>query len=273
MNLYLAEGGSIFQKCWKINEQERRKSDCKYTAQEAYHEEKSGAKGDLFENTNILQSFYYCNEFTEKIIIPKSKNFMLDSGAFTFFSAGGAVDWNEYIKKYADFIKRNNITLYFELDIDKLIGYDKVLYYRKKLEDMTGKACIPVWHKSRGKDEFIKMCEQYNYVSIGGIVSKEIKQTEYPFFTWFINEAHKNGCKIHGLGFTNLQGLTKYHFDSVDSTAWVSGNRFGSVYKFDGKTMTKFDKQQGQRLADYKAVAIHNFREWIKFQQYAEKHL
>ena len=273
MNLYLAEGGSIFEKCWKINEQERRKTDCLFTAQEAYHEEKSGAKGDLFEKTNILQSFYYCNEFTEKIIIPKSKNFMLDSGAFTFFSAGGAVDWNEYIKKYANFIKRNNITLYFELDIDKLIGYDNVLYYRKKLEDMTGKPCIPVWHKSRGKDEFIKMCEQYNYVSIGGIVSKEIKQTEYPFFTWFINEAHKRGCKIHGLGFTNLQGLTKYHFDSVDSTAWVSGNRFGSVYKFNGKTMIKYDKKQGQRLADYKAVAIHNFREWVKFQQYAEKYL
>lgn len=273
MNLYLAEGGSIFEKCWKIHEQERRGLICKFTAYPQTLTEKSGIDRGLFKGTNILQSFFYCNDFTAKKIIPECKNFMLDSGAFTFFSAGGAVDWNEYIKRYAEFITKNNIKLFFELDIDKLIGYDKVLYYRAKLEDMTGKPCIPVWHKSRGKDEFIKMCEQYDYVSIGGIVSKEITQKDYKYFPYFIKTAHEHGAKIHALGFTNLQGLTKYHFDSVDSTAWVSGNRFGSVYKFNGKTMIKFDKQQGQRLADYKTVAIHNFREWVKFQQYAEKYL
>ena len=198
---------------------------------------------------------------------------MLDSGAFTFFSAGGSVNWDDYIKRYAQFIKKNNIDLFLELDIDKLISYEKVLYYRKKLEDMTGKPCIPVWHKTRGQDEFIKMCEEYNYVALGGIVSKEITQKEYKFFPHLIKIAHSHGAKIHGLGFTSLQGLTKYHFDSVDSTAWLSGNRFGSVYKFNGKTMENYGKQAGQRLADYKAVTLHNFKEWVKFQQYAEKYL
>ena len=273
MNLYLAEGGSIFEKCWKINEQQRRDKQCLSTTLHQTLIERSGIDRGLFEGTNILQSFFYCNEFTAEKIIPEAKNFMLDSGAFTFFTAGGVVDWNDYIKRYAQFIKKNNVKLFFELDIDKLIGYEKVLYYRKTLEDMTGRACIPVWHKSRGRDEFIKMCEQYDYVAIGGIVSKEITQKEHKYFPYFIDTAHKHGAKIHGLGYTHLKGLTKYRFDSVDSTAWVSGNRFGSVYKFNGETMIKFDKQQGQRLGDYKTVAIHNFREWVKFQQYAEKHL
>jgi hypothetical protein len=198
---------------------------------------------------------------------------MLDSGAFTFFSAGGSVDWNEYIKRYARFIVKNNIELYYELDIDKLIGYEKVLYYRSMLEDLTGKPCIPVWHKSRGQDEFIKMCEQYSYVAIGGIVTKEITQRDYKYFPYFISTAHKHKAKIHGLGFTNLKGLTQYNFDSVDSTAWLSGNRFGSIYKFDGATMVKHDKKRGQRLSDQKAVALHNFKEWVKFQKYAEIHL
>ena len=144
---------------------------------------------------------------------------------------------------------------------------------KKYIEEKTGKKCIPVWHKSRGKDEFLKMCDEYDYVSIGGIVTREITQKEYPYFTWFINEAHKRGCKIHGLGFTNLKGLERYKFDSVDSTAWTTGNRFGSVYVFNGRTMDKHNKGAGQRLADSRAVAVHNFNEWVKFQKYAEKNL
>ncbi len=248
MNIFLAESGGVY-KSW------------------------FGENIDLFKGTNILQSFYYCNDFTEKVIIPKCKRFLLDSGAFTFFSSGSNVDWEDYIKRYAAFINRNKIELFFELDIDKIIGYEKVLYYRKMLERLTGKKCIPVWHKYRGLDEFKKICKEYDYVAIGGIVSKEITPKEYKYFPQLIKIAHENGAKIHGLGFTNLKGITQYHFDSVDSTSWVSGNRFGSVYKFNGKTMIKFDKKDGQRLANSKEVAVHNFKEWVKFADYAEKYL
>jgi hypothetical protein len=222
---------------------------------------------------SILESFYYADEWTEWAI-PRLKNFMLDSGAFTFMTSHkGKVDWNDYLRRYADFINKNNVKLFYELDIDSIVGYDKVLEMRKFLELETGKKPIPVWHKSRGKAEFLKMCEEYPYVAIGGIVSKEITRQEYKYFPWFINEAHKRGVKIHGLGFTNLEGIRKYHFDSVDSTSWTTGNRFGAIYRFNGKTMEKFDKKEGQRLADSRAVAIHNFNEWVKFQRYAETNL
>lgn len=220
----------------------------------------------------ILESFYYCDAVVERMI-PHFEKFMLDSGAFTFFSSGKHVDWDEHVGRYCDFINRNNVELFFELDIDALIGYEKVKDIRKRIERETGKQPIPVWHKRLGKDEFLKMCDEFPYVAIGGIVSKEISQKEYRFFPWFIDEAHKRGCKIHGLGFTNLKGLERYHFDSVDSTAWLSGNRFGSVYTFTGKTMRKTDKKEGQRLSDSRAVAVHNFTEWAKFQQYAKNHL
>lgn len=220
----------------------------------------------------ILESFYYCDEIVERTI-PYFESFMLDSGAFTFISQGKHVDWDDYVDRYCEFINRNNIKLFFELDIDSLVCYDKVKEIRHEIERKTNKQPIPVWHKSRGKDEFLRICDEYPYVAIGGVVTREIKQNEYPFFTWFIDEAHKRNCKIHGLGFTNLKGLTKYHFDSVDSTAWLSGNRFGSVYTFTGKTMVKKDKPKGSRLSDPKAVAVHNFKEWVKFQQYAKKYL
>lgn len=220
----------------------------------------------------VLDSFYYADEWTERAI-PHLSKFLLDSGAFTFFTAGKQVDWNEYVKRYIDFINRNDVKYFFELDIDPLIGYENVLKIRKTLEAGTGKKSIPVWHKSRGREAFIEMCEEYDYVAIGGIVSQEIKRDEYKFFPWFIKEAHKRGARIHGLGFTNLKGMELYHFDSVDSTSWTTGNRFGAVYRFNGRTMVKADKSQGQRLKDPKAVAVHNFNEWVKFQKYAKNHL
>lgn len=276
MDIFLAGSESRAQQLLTASEEERKKEMDLYLAGDGgvlSGRVKDPVGKDLFGETNILQSFYYCNKFTEQVIIPNAKKFLLDSGAFTFFSKGSDVDWEAYLKKYADFISRNNVELFFELDIDALVGYDKVLEYRAMLEELTGKRCIPVWHKSRGLDEYYKMCEEYDYVALGGIVTKEITPQDYKYFPKFIDIAHKNCAKIHGLGFTNLKGLTQYKFDSVDSTSWTSGNRFGGIYTFNGKTMVKHNKKEGQRMADQKAVALHNFKEWVKFQKYAELHL
>lgn len=221
----------------------------------------------------ILESFYYADETTEKLI-PFFGDFLLDSGAFTFMQSSKThVVWEDYIERYADFINRNNVEKYFELDIDSVVGYDKVLEYRKMLEKLTNKPVIPVWHKSRGIKSFTQMCDEYKYVAIGGIVSKEIKPDQYGAFPGMIKEAHKRGAKIHGLGFTALEWLSKCPFDSVDSTAWTTGNRFGFIYQFNGKTMIKHDVPKGKRLADSRKVAEINYTEWIKFQKYAEKNL
>jgi hypothetical protein len=66
--------------------------------------------------------------------------------------------------------------------------------------------------------------------------------------------------------------MEKYKFYSVDSTSWLSGNKFGAVYLFNGKTMKKQLKKPGQRVKT-KEVAKHNFKEWVKFSQYAENNL
>ena len=221
----------------------------------------------------ILESFYYADEDTERLL-PYYGDFLLDSGAFTFMQGkGGSPDWENYIEKYADFINRNRIDKYFELDIDVVVGYSKVTEFRRKLEKLTSAPCIPVWHKSRGLDNFKQMCDEYDYVAIGGIVSKEITPDKYGVLPVLIGEAHKRKAKIHGLGFTSLGYLPKCHFDSVDSTAWTTGNRFGYIYYFDGKTMRKKEPPKGHRITDSRKVALNNYVEWIKFQKWADKHL
>jgi hypothetical protein len=219
----------------------------------------------------ILESFLQVNKETVKFL-PYYESYMLDSGAFSMLMGNaGQKDLRQYVDAFADYITTYKVDKYFELDIDPFIGYPEVKRIRDYLYKKTGVQPIPVWHKSRGIDDFKQMCKDYPYVAIGGYVSKEFSKTDIQHFPKLIRYAHQQGAKIHGLGFTALKWLPICHFDSVDSTAWVSGNRFGYVYKFDGKTMIKIDRPPGKRV-DYKKVAINNFVEWVKFQRYAETH-
>ena len=272
MDIYLAGGisGNLFPVWRKIaNGGGYEYLPCRRASGEEWP---SGSRG----GQKILESFYYCrdNEVIQKLI-PSLGGFLLDSGAFTFMTGTGSADWDDYTEQYAAFIRSFGIELFFELDIDSLVGIKEVERLRKKLERLTGKQPIPVWHKGRGKDYFLGMAKEYPYVAIGGIVTQEVPRKVYEAaFPWFISKAHEAGAKIHGLGYTSLEGIKKYHFDSVDSTAWLYGNRGGYLYKFNPRKggFDKITVPAGHRLASQEA-ARWNFNEWIKFQQYAEKHL
>ena len=222
-----------------------------------------------FTNFYRLESYHYISN-QERKRVTEYKDFILDSGAFTYLNgADGNINWDKYVENYAAFINKYSVKNFIELDIDPIVGIKEVERLRNKLEQLTNKKSIPVWHKSRGKDYWLKIVREYNYVAIGGVVTREIKPSEYKYFHWLLAEAKKQNCKVHGLGFTNLKGLEEYDFYSVDSTSWLSGNRFGSIYKFNGKTLLKFDKPVGMRVKTNE-TAQNNFYEWVKFANHKE---
>ena len=112
----------------------------------------------------VLESFFYIRPWQIEEI-PKWKMFLLDSGAFTFMhgieASSKPVDWDGYLSRYIDFINRNDVQHFFELDVDSIVGYDAVKRMRARLEAETGKQSIPVWHRSRGLDEFKRLCRDY----------------------------------------------------------------------------------------------------------------
>lgn len=221
----------------------------------------------------ILESFYYIQDW-QIPMIKNASDFLLDSGAFTFMRSAKNVDWNMYLERYCDFINKYNILHFFELDIDKIIGYDNVLRLREKLEKATGKKCIPVWHKSRGIDAFKEMCDYYNYAAIGGFAIKDIPQREYKNIPPLIEYAHSKGCKLHGLGFTSTSFFEVVKFDTVDSTTWTIGGRMGNMCYFNGQGMRQYyPSLNGKKPTDINKLTKHNYEEWKKFQKYAERNL
>lgn len=227
---------------------------------------------DVLKSKYNLESFYYIKPWQDELI-RRSEMFLLDSGAFTFFSSQKGLDWDSYIDKYCEFINTHGIDYFFELDIDPIVGYEKVKEYRKKIERKVQKRCVPVWHKSRGLDEFKRMCDEYDFVSIGGLAIGEIKPNQYQYLPSLIKIAHEKGTKVHGLGFTKVSMLKDIHFDSVDSTRWKCA-RFGRIEYFDGKTIVPVDRRKdNKRLVGRENNNIIKFtlQEWIKFQEYADR--
>lgn len=242
---------------------------------ETYHAYFGDPNPDIY---NLCTFFHYQN----KKEIPNyafSERHILDSGAFSVFrnpKAAKSFDWDLYVKKYISFIKATNQKLFFELDIDVVVGLEKVEYYRNQITDAIGIQPIPVWHSNRRWSYFEKMCEEFPYVALGTTNANEDGKrirSNPMILKKFIDTAHKNNAKIHGLGFTNIDWLKKLHFDSVDSTSWISGQKFGVIHQWNGEKMTQFKREAGQIMINPKLRLKHNFDEWVKFQKYAENNL
>lgn len=93
-----------------------------------------------WEGLNILETYYYLQNNKEfPRLIGNFQNFLLDSGAFTFMSGAGVVDFDKYVEGYAAFIKKWNVKNFFELDIDSVVGIREVERLREKLERLSGR--------------------------------------------------------------------------------------------------------------------------------------
>lgn len=189
-----------------------------------------------------LISYWYIKDNDEKMrtILKKCKRVIVDSGAHSI-QHGAKVSIEKYTRRYAAFIKKwanePKVEGFFEMDVDNVIGYEKVLELRKILLQANADKIIPVWHHNRGINDFIEMCKQNKgrKVSITGFADGDIKPGQ---FNLFINTAHHYGCKIHILGFTRFEILKTLNLgkdDSVDSSSWVQNGVYGRI-----KMMNKF---------------------------------
>lgn len=217
-----------------------------------------------------LMSYYYIQKNKYDLacyIRDHSEGILIDSGAHSF-QFGTKVNFLEYTQRYAEFIKkfdRPNVLGYFEMDIENVIGYDKVKELRKILERVSDKI-IPVWHPQRGIADYEQMCKDYSgkIVAIGGFRGTDIKDEQ---FIMFLKVARKYNCKVHCLGMTRTNVLDKVPFDFVDSSSWTQQGIFGKIGK---RSVTKAFSKSSRNiiwLENYKlgvAMQKHYHQKWIK---------
>lgn len=203
-----------------------------------------------------LVSYLYLKDNEDKLnlILQKCKKLLVDSGAHTFQHGDSKTDLDVFLDKYCKFVEKNynnpKIEGFFELDVDNVIGYNKVMEYRNKLEQITNKI-IPVWHNNRGVNDYIDMCKKYSNrrIAITGFNNNDIKDSQYNLF---INEAHKYGCKIHILGCTRFNLIKTLNLgvdDSFDSSSYRQDAIFGNINLINkDDTLYKLDCLNGIKI-------------------------
>ncbi len=186
---------------------------------------------------NILFSFYEINKSkgVQDVFhqaIKDKKTIMIDSGAHTLQKGKVVVDYDEFVDKYIEFIAnyKEFIHMYVELDIENIVGLEKVEKWTEKMRNEIKKDPVVVWHRERGFEYWEMMCKKYEFVGFSGFVKTANGGAEVPnkYLPLFLKVAKQYGTKIHGFGFTRFKNPLMRHFYSTDSTSWLGGSKFGT---------------------------------------------
>lgn len=221
-----------------------------------------------------LMSYYYLRSGKlarwSETVRDSSRMVLIDSGAHSF-QKGVHVDWESYTRAYGEWIRtydRPNVLGYFEMDVDNVLGYERVKRLRRILEEESGvrDKIIPVWHKNRGIAEFKRMCAERAglVIAITGFKNEDIRDEQYPMF---LKEGWKHGCKVHCLGMTRKRVLDSVPFDFVDSSSWVQQAIHGRV---GGRVVSKAQSRRDRHpvfTASYIEAMRDQLRYWRKWRR------
>ena len=228
----------------------------------------------------LLQTFYDMRKMQSCDVLrmlDSCKDFLLDSGAFTFMNSGKKVHWKTYVDEYIEFINKYDVQQFFELDLYTLsdVGIEKTIKIRKYIEHRTGKKSIPVFHACMGLQMYRELCEEYDYIGIGASGLTEecrwVKNTK--LLKQMVKIANSYGTKVHGLGYQRINNLNRNDigFYSVDATSWI-GSRFNTKYDICCGYLVKSKAvSEGERMKDYLQLDRHNMAVFRKLQQIKDK--
>lgn len=222
----------------------------------------------------ILETFFNGEKkCLEAMKVVGNDNFLLDSGAFSYMNGTKITleQMERYVQKYIAFVKCYQIKRYFQIDVDPIFGLEKVEEWTGKMEKEIGYPCIPVWHKERGVAYWKRMCKNYKYIAVGGLVL-HVKKQEYDLIKKLVEYAYYHGVKVHGLGFTKTKILSDFKFYSVDSASWSRAAARGqTIYYFKNGELKGRKLEKKNRKVDIKKLISHNMKEWVKFQKYMDR--
>lgn len=191
---------------------------------------------------NIFWSYFYVSKkrSVQEALgraggFPYPVRLMVDSGVFSLIEGIkrgtiGEVDYDDYARSYYEWLKANasNITTCVNLDLEAIVGCKKVDEWNERyfadIEKNHGIEVAYVWHKERGRGDFLRFCRQYRYIAFSTMLDGGVNLS---LVNSWVRKAGEYGTKVHGLAMTRWDALKRIGFYSVDSTTWLSGTRYG----------------------------------------------
>lgn len=169
--------------------------------------------------------------------------FFLDSGAFSAWAQGKAIDLDEYCAFVHHHIE--HIDVYANLDvIPGLPGQPADSQTRQEAATQSwtnylymkadGLDPLPVFHYGESFDWLTKMLDYgCEYIGLGGMVGINKDQRRDWLDRVFMRITNADGrpvVKTHGFGMTAMPLIFRYPWYSVDSTSWLKVTANGGVY-------------------------------------------
>jgi hypothetical protein len=159
---------------------------------------------------------------------PDTRIFM-DSGAFAAFTVGKPIKVADYTAWLKDWMPTAGITTYANLDV---IRDARGTLRNQRYMERHGLRPLPVFHGGEDFKYLDAYCAEYDYIALGGLVGSS--ESQYmPFTRAAFRRQLEHGTQFHGFGMMNIKLLKSFPWFSVDSSNWVSGERYGTCIVWD----------------------------------------
>lgn len=207
-----------------------------YKNGQARYEKLNDQERNIVDNIpHHLESYHYVSsqKFVDAMRRDGAKVF-LDSGAFSAKSLG--VDIN--IDDYCNYIKRNHDILRVEDGITMAsvldgIGDDLQTWRNQLYMETQGVRPLPCFHFGED-DRFLEWyVSHYDYITLGGMSHSQKVVTQWLDRIWnkhLVDGSGRARVKVHAFGVTSENLMERYPWHSVDSSSWIQGAAFGSVF-------------------------------------------
>lgn len=195
---------------------------------------------------NLLLSYHYYKD--DMMLIKKLKNYgldmFIDSGAFSAYNSKQTIDIDQYCK----FIIESECQFYAGLDV--LYNEKQTQANQEYMEKEYSLKPIPTFHKGESVEYLKDLVDNYPYIALGGLVFSGNLEN-YLDGVWKILLSKNPKIHVHGFGLTNQSHIQNYPWQSVDSSSFKGGKRFGRIALYNKSKKELFTKEYNQFLEDY----------------------
>jgi hypothetical protein len=192
---------------------------------------------------------------------------IIDSGAFTAWSTGKAIDPRDYAEWALDFDKRWRHKMasleFMNLDV---IGDQDASWRNQAILEGLGMTPLPIVTYGVDMAHLDRALRDYDYIALGGLVphsrdKKKLQTWLDACFSRVMKYKKETGIlrRIHLLGITTDWVLKRYPCFSSDSSSWVSCLRFGGGAAAGIKQLPRYKESDAAM-----AATIHTLRAEIR---------